>query len=113
MHETMLSIGADVLVLRTECSDHCSCTLTLQKPEDRSQSSGSRKLRAFCNTLLMTFFTTSSGLDVGVGLSMTAALHAKVALDPTPALSSGTFATAFLVLACFAELQAVFVRNVQ
>ena len=59
------------------------------------------------------FFTTSSGLDVGVGLSMTAELHAKVALDPTPALSSGTFATAFLVLACFAELQAVFVRNVQ
>ena len=58
-------------------------------------------------------FTKSSGLDVGVGLSITAALHAKVALDLTPALSSGTFATAFLVLACLAELQAALVRNVR
>ena len=57
--------------------------------------------------------TTSSGLDVGVGLSMTAALHAKVALGLTPALSSGAFATTFLVLACLAELQAVPVRNVR
>ena len=58
-------------------------------------------------------FTKSSGLDVGVGLSITAALHAKVALVLTPALSSGTFATTFLVLVRFAELQAVLVRNVR
>ena len=70
-------------------------------------------LRALWNTLLMELVTASSALDVGVGLSMTAALHAKVALGLTPALSSGTFATAFLVLACFAELQAVPVSNVR
>ena len=69
-------------------------------------------MRALCNTSVG-IPTTSSGLDVGVGLSMTAALHAKVALGLTPAFSSGTFAILLLVLACFAELQAAPVCNVR